>query len=54
LLIVATVSSLAAAARLPILTGTGYLAGVADHPTKMPTASLLHLIAATDLPARGY
>ena len=46
LFILATVSSLTAAALLPTLTGAGYLTGVANHSDKVATASLLYLIAA--------
>jgi hypothetical protein len=46
LLIVATASSLAAAAVLPAITGTDYLAGVASHPLRMDASALGYLLAA--------
>ncbi len=46
LFIVATAASLAAAALLPALTGTGYLTGVADHPHQMAASALFYLVAA--------
>jgi Domain of unknown function (DUF4386) len=46
LFILATVSSLAASALLPVLTGADYLTGVAKHSNQMAAAALLYLIAA--------
>ena len=46
LLIVATIAALAAAALEPALTGTDYLAGVAEHPDRLAFTALLYLIAA--------
>jgi hypothetical protein len=46
LFLVATLSALAAAALLPALTGTAYLAGVAAHSSQLAAAALLFLIAA--------
>ena len=46
LLVVATVAALAAAALLPALTGTGYLLGVANHPSRVAASALLYLVAA--------
>jgi Domain of unknown function (DUF4386) len=46
LLILGTVSALTAAALVPALTGSDYLAGVASHPSRMEAAALVYLIAA--------
>lgn len=46
LFLVATLAVLAAAALLPALTGTDYLAGVAAHSGQMAASELLYLVAA--------
>jgi Domain of unknown function (DUF4386) len=46
LFILATVSSLAAAALLPALTGADYLTGVAEHSSQLAASVLLYLLAA--------
>jgi hypothetical protein len=46
LLIVATLAALAAAALVPALTGSGSLAGVAEHPDRVAAAALLYLVMA--------
>jgi len=46
LFVVATVTALAAAAVVPALTGTDYLASVAGHSSRLAAAALLYLIAA--------
>jgi hypothetical protein len=46
LFILATVAALAADALRPALTGTDYLTGVANHPTRLAAAALLYLVAA--------
>ncbi len=46
LFVVATPASLAGAALMPGLAGSGYLSAVADHQTRLATASLLYLVAA--------
>jgi hypothetical protein len=46
LFIMATVTSLVAAAITPALTGTDYLAGIAAHPNQVAEGALLYIIAA--------
>ena len=46
LFILATVSSVAAAALLPALTGADYLTGIGEHSDQMAAAALLYLVAA--------
>jgi hypothetical protein len=46
LFIVATPASLTATALTPALTGSGWLAGVADQPHQTATAAFLYLVAA--------
>ncbi len=46
LFILATLSSLAATAFLPALTGADYLTGIAEHSDQLAVAALLYLVAA--------
>lgn len=46
LLVLATMAALGAAAFDPTLTGTGYLAAVANQPNRLAVAALLYLVAA--------